>query len=1095
MSLNATINVPGLINVAFPFSGSTITSYVRLNGTIFANKDELPAGIDFIKNQLPASMQDEVLLSHALQGKRYWIQTLNFFIDGNPIRQVDFTLDETPFYQFDEDYLPVFFSDEEIPVGSHQFQIQVFFFSIDNPGVIIFDTLGIDFIYDNTGPSLIDTLNKLSPPLVSGEIDTQLLLQMIDYAFSSRTEGAIKTDIDFLATLYDLDTVPDTIIPYLAATVGYDYFAGLLGNNFSIREELRFLPEWQKSAGTKRSIELLLIAQRFNVDIKPLYLDLQNHRLLPGVKARYESEDEFLFQEDRVDRRFTFPLTHGANFVRSSVVFSTEASITLIDGTIQFVPTFEAVFDEGTEAFVIRFISDGVSSPDVPAWATINETGAAVTEDDIQSLLIDRLRGGATLTFDQTVRFAEGTRFKIGYIYELDARPGRLTRLSEFFDVVIRSEGAPNVLTVSDYRRLSDTVLRSKPFRTKMRQIVQPAKYADAYIVNPFSFSTTGEQSNRDRLEDNNIDIQAVQIRNPIRETVNIRHKRTELDGFLFSWEKDCDRFENRFSFFKNLTVDVCDYNEAFREVLRRDLMLQRHHTILVPDDTLFKTAEERRRFLPQLGFNILNFKGGDEPGDGCIEVNDYTSHFHTVEHSVLSSPAIEARNNMVIELDTVQPIGPADPITLNIDFLNVAVISPLGNLREWHSILWTGSGTFIEGINDVLTGKPFDVDLPDRKEYSFTRNGIDFTLLFVRFPDQATLDAFYVERPTLNNYPFEVGGSPEAKWYAIVDASGDFFDIPIHLSVDFSNVFANFQNACDCCQQDLGEITFGAFSSPSPMGSPSPFLGAIVFDELLGEKYKFDPFIEVEVIRQEDNRQVQLFRWTGGWWKEVKNEDENIELTLNLITMDPSLTVPISVSGQAVYVGSGPVGDNVPYNYLVRMCAKKTGDLLAVKINAHFEDDFGAGIFHDGTFGVMDQDARYFAEQDTRLPMLFEHRHDQGNQNQPALDSHYFKDQNLWPGFRYTIALDTPEAISSLAQMIYDLDSYDDVFFYDTSPSTARYVQILHFPKKLVFLTLDEFDIDIPFFYTPIESEAWESLTIDDWIDLLMDEWLILEM
>lgn len=1078
MSLNVQIQVPGLIRLAYPFQEQTLNTYARLNGAVHVDKDTLPSGTDFIKNQIPQETHSEVLPSHALAGKRYWIRTIKYFIDGSPIREVDYTDDEIPFYRFDEDYLPVFISEEEISAGQHAFQILATFFSIDNPGVNLFDVLAIDFIYDNSGPSLIEMLNRIAPPLHQGEVDVQLALRMLNYILVERTEGAMRLDIDGIEDLYDLTSVPDSLIPYLAATVGYDYFAGLLGNGVSVREELRFLPEWQKSAGTAASILTLLRAQRFDATIHPLYIDLRDNRLLRGGQARYAYQDQEVFRDEVVDRRLTALFTHGNHFVLETVVITFEARVTDTDGTISFIETFKAAWDAELENFVILFISDGTgspSSPSVPLWLTYEDDGTPVLEEGIQSLFVDRMRRGLSMTFDRTVRVAAGTRINIGYEYELSARPGRQTRLSEFFDVDVHTNAGLNILTVSDYQRISDTVLRSKPLRTKLRQLTVPAKYGDLYVVNPTSYSSTGQPGNRDRLGENNIEQTAAQLNNPIRDVLSVRHKRTEVDGFLFSWELECDRWENRFSMFQSMEVDPAEYPTAYREqTLAFHTMLQRHYPILVGDDSWPSTLTEKERWLRQLDFNILNFKGGDT---ACQTVTDQTSHYYTIENDTPTSPAAQSRDGNIIELDVAAPISVANPVSIVLDYFE-----QVANLRTWDTITWEGADSVGFGTNGAFAVTPFDVAGTDRKELSWTSYGLSWKLTLIRFPVEADRDAFYVEREEMNNQQFEVGGSPEPKWYAILDVTGDFYTTPVHISATFSEVFANFQNACECCQLDLGEASYG---------SPSSFS----FSETLGEAYRFYPLIFVEVVRVEDNKQVQLHEWTGGYWRETTNEDSNIDLTLNSMISGADWTLPLVLSGSASYVGPGPSGTNVPFNYVIRYCAKKAGDVLALEPRVSETDSFSRGILRRGLYGVDDENAIWFPPYSVKLEQLFDHKHNQVVET-AAHDDIYFRNENLWPGLRYTIALDTPAAILEIQQMVYDAlgNGYDGAFFYDeTSPATKRYVQVLHFPKKLIFLTLNDFDIDAPFFYTPITPEdpiAWSTLSLDEWLDLLLDEW-----
>lgn len=1050
MSLNVQVFVPGLITINYPINRQTLTAFARLNGNIYINREELPEGTQYIKNQIPSALHPEVLESHSLRGKRYWIESVRYFVDGNIFRELNFIDDQTPFYQFDEDYIPNFIGGDEVSPGGHKFQVAVVFFSLDNPGVKIVDVAEIEYIYDNTAIRVIDALVKITPPQVQGRDDSQLLAEAMDYILTQRTEGSLKDDIDALQDLYDIDNVPDALLPYLAATVGYDYFSGSLGTA-SVREELRFLATWQKKAGTKGSILTLLRAQRFDADINPLYLDLTNNTLRRGGKQRFNYQDSIRYAQETVVRRISAGFTHGNNFVPDSVIIRFNAEVEQVDGTIDFVQTFEAVWDDVANVYKITQINTG-GSPSDPVWLVYADDGTPVSVEGIIDLNVDQLRRGFTMTFDRNVRITPGTTVTFDYVYEIDSRPGRNTRLSEFFDLDIRTLLGPNQLTVGDYRRLVNVVLKSKPLRTKLRQLRIPLFYADAYVVNTNSYSTTGQTGNRDRIDQANIDEAAVQLSNPVRDILIMRHNRRMIDGFKFTWERDCDRWENRFSMYKTLDVDPFDFDPVYRERIRQWRMLHRQHAIILRDDADYTTDEEKRRWLVEIDRKILNFKGGDEEGDGCKEATDYTDHMFTLAYPEPCSPAIQEIKGMFMELDTVTPIDSSNAVRFLFDFQPFG--SPGGGLRDFYELSFDDTGMVEHGDYSGTALSAWDVDIDDRKEFSWTYNSVDLKMTFIRFQTDEALELFFAERPELDNMPFHVGGSPDPKWYAILDVTGDFYVNPFHVSIEFNDVYANFQNACECCQTEIGTIDGNA-----PV--------ALAFDQTLDESYHYADRPYVEVVRVEDNRPVQVFEWRGGYWEQMVEDDPNITVSLDPFITASGWTNNGQIKGSASYVGPAP-GAMPAYSYLIRYCARLTGDRLRADPSLSFTDEWSKGILRRGVYGVINGQVYYspfnIAPQD-----LFEHKHDQ-DITALAYDSHYFRDQNLFPGLRMTILMDSAAAIAEMAQLVYDTvgHEYDSYFFYDGAPASARYLRVSHFPKKLVFETLDTFNPASAPFETP---------------------------
>ena len=602
MTLQVQISVPGIVAVNYPLQSQVISSYVRLSGTVaIPNAGHLPQGDDYIKDQLSPSLWGLISQSQQLRGHKYIIRDLTYYMDGSAVRQVSYIEDEITSYQFNDDYIGTVYGDQ-IAAGPHKFTIVVTASCPENPGIDIYDSFDVNFNFDDTTTSILTYLDKVAPQCFLGEVDHQIFERMLDYVLTQRTEGALKNDIDFLANLYDLDLIPQQFIPFLAKTVGYDYFAGLLGGEGTIREELRYLPDWQKSVGTKESILVLLRAMSLEGTLKPLYLDLTNNILVPGAKRRYAYSDEIKVVSQTKRARFTFPLTQKT-FVPSTV----SLSITVPDGTVVASLSWDIVEQEAVwQTFETT-----------PLWLT-KQNGSPAQMNDVTSIYADNARGGITITFNGPMKLEQTVKVAVSYQYEVETRPRRNTRLSEFFDVVITSLVKPNDFKAKDYKHVLDIIKRSKPLRTKLREITFPMSSADAYMVNattvanittPGMFlledgnqllledgdhllldmpvNNTGQILNYERLNDFNIDNRAVQINNPMSESVILKQKGTFSDGFLFTWERDCNLFENRFGIFNAMALEPTLFPQATQDLLKNDTLLQRGLAIIVGDDNI----------------------------------------------------------------------------------------------------------------------------------------------------------------------------------------------------------------------------------------------------------------------------------------------------------------------------------------------------------------------------------------------------------------------------------------------------------------------------------------------------------------------------
>lgn len=1004
MSLQVQISVPGIIAVAYPLQGQTISSYVRLNGTVaIPNPGHLPAGEDYIKGQIDPLLWAQVTQSMQLKGKKYIIRDITYYMDGNAVRQVNYQEDEISSYRFNDDYIGIVYGDQ-ISAGRHKFTIVMTAVSDQNPGIEIYDTLDIDFNFDDTSTSVQTYLDKVAPQVFLGEVDHQIVLRMLDYVLTQRTEGALKTDIDFLANLYDLDLVPRSFIPFMAKTVGYDYFAGLLGNDDTIREELRFLPDWQKSVGTKESILVLLRALSLEGRITPLYLDLNNNILVPGVKRRYVYSDTIKVVSQTKRARFTFPLTQKT-FVPSTI----SLSITTPDNTVVASLSWDIVQNA---AVWQSFLATG--------WL-VKQDGSPATQADVLSIYADNARGGITITFNGPMKAMQTLKILVDYQYEFEGRPRRNTRLSEFFDVDISSLVKPNDFKAKDYDHVMDIIKRSKPLRTKMRTITFPVKSADAYMVNADTVSDN-------RLDQYNISNQAVQINNPITESVVLTTSGLFSDGFLFSWEKDCNLFENRFGIYHSLALEPSYFGEEFRQILANDTLVQRGHAIIVNDDRV--QGNDRVRYLRRVGFQLFNFT--TEPA--CYEGTDKLTHFQTIKHDAPVSPAVQTYHDRIIGLDA-PVIDGSNPVSLFLDVLDQV---PFGQ-RAGFVATWDGASGLVH--TDLATNAPtvifWDTNLSNLKIKTFTESFGTAVLTLYRPVVQADVENLYVARPNLRNITLVLN-----QWYAIWDLQADFNATPIHLSIQFAVVNMNHQG--DCCCGDLGMVT-----TSTPLS----------FNTILGKVYQFGWEFDFEIYDLATQEVVAVYHWSSAYWTPIRTNGD-IAVSLSPVNSG-SWTDDLRLQGTVTYTGAIPSG--IASEWGCRACPKKVGDNMVLNLSTTFEDDFGLAQTHRGMFGAIDDLTPFLG---VPIRSLVDHEHNQGNQRMAAYDGIYLRNNTVAACFVWTITFpavspfnwdsgarwDDPNVFTD-AQMTWDSgDTWDDDVEWDTPGIGGTSLRIHHFPKKLVF-------------------------------------------
>ena len=1020
MTFQAQIYVPGMIKVSYPYKGQTVSSFVKIAGSVAAvSPDKLPSGIGYIQNQLPDNLKDDVIKSFELNGKRYFIKSLIYYCDGTAVREVSYVNDEISSYQFTDDYIGVVYGDTLAP-GDHKFTIFATFFSPQNPAIDIYDVMDIPFtFFDNSSNSVLPYLNTIAPQQFVGGIDYQIFHKMFDFILTQRTEGALKNDIDALETLYDLDNVPQQLIPYLAKTIGYDYFAGLLGNDDTIRDELKFLPEWQKSVGTKESILVLLRALSLDGEINPLYLDLTNKVLVPGVKLRYQYEDVIKVVAQTKRARFTFPLTQST-FIDNTI----RMSITGLDGTVYATLLWD----------IAKNAAHWTSFDTTDHWL-VKSDGSQATLADVAQVYADQARGGITVVFTSAVKTLVSLEVTVDYQYEVDSRPGRNTRLSEFFNVKINTLAKPNLFPAKDYDHIIDIIKRSKPLRTKMESIDLPVLSADAYVVNYMSVSSTGSLSKMDRLVQYNIKSTEANVRNPIVESVDIRLANTLLDGFLFSWE-GCAIDDNRFSIQASLAIDPELLTDETKQTLLNDNLSQRNFALLVNDDTPYKTLADKTRYLRRIDLRIDNTKP-------CVLLNNILIHGETLRYDTPQSPAIQSKTELLGQLDGTQ-------VFLNVDLMNHPVN------RIGYSVRWNlGESTFTLWdlfVNASLGAFPFDIDSPTFKQVSFSWGFADTTLMLFQCLTQADREAVWAARPLLNNYPFEFG-----IWYSIWNITGDFYTNPIHLSTFFQEM--TVPQKSDCCCIGIGTFapkgdvpitivkSYGAFNEPefntvdfnSADYENSSYVGTeINFDFIIGKAYQFSSFFDIEIYNIDTNETVGIYRWSGSYWEVIRN------FPLASVNLNPAYvlwTDDLHLSGKIDYVGPMPTGSF--YSWGVRVCPNKVGDNLEMTIGSELTDDFGSAIVHNGMLGL--QPAGDYLG--VPIGSLVDNNHNQGGQRMAAYDGVYMRNGVFLPTFTMIVTVPNSQ------EFIWDgPGEYDNPQWrYDSAGVSADRLAYHHFPKKIV--------------------------------------------
>jgi hypothetical protein len=1012
-----------MIKVNYPYQDQVITSFVKLAGSVAVPApDKLPPGVGYIQKQLPHNLQGSVLNSHQLRGKQYYLNRITYYIDGTAVREVDYVSDEIASYQFTDDYVGTVYGDV-LQQGTHRFTILATFRSPQNPGVDIYDVLDLNFSYsDNSGGSLLPYLESLTPQQFAGEVDSQIINRMIDYAMTQRTEGALKVDIDGIQTLYDIDNVPKPLIPYLAKTVGYDYFAGLLGNDDTIRDELKFLPQWQKSVGTGESILVLLRALSMDGEINPLYLDLQNNVLRRGVKRRYEHTDTIKVVSQTKRARFTFPLTH-ASFVDQTIV----TNIVGLDDVVHATFVWDIV---NNRAAWIYFDT-------VNQWL-VHSNGSNCTLDDVDNVFADRARGGVTIVFKSAVKTTISLNVVVKYQYDYESSPGRNCRLSEFFKVKVMTLAKPNAFPAKDFFHVIDIIKRSKPLRTKLESIDFPFSFADAYVMNPMTVSSTGDLSKTDRLEEWNIAKTEADIRHVITDSVDVRMSKTMTDGFLFSWE-NCGVDQNRFSIQASLAIEPSLHGEEVRNILANDGLAQRNFALIVNDDSIRKTDAEKRRWLRRLGLKV-------EQALPCIEATNFLIHNQTIKWDTPRSPAVVWSTPMVCQINDGE-------VWLSIDLM-----SDPTNRRGYSVHHTTGSSTF--ELIDLFDGstpgdEPFDTSTTNFKTKEFTFSFGTAILAVFRCQDDSDREIIWTGFPELRNYHFE-----NEVWYAAWFLECDFYTNPVHLSTFYASLLTSQQNNC-CC------IGIGTFSSQG--GEPletsvkaygdfnAPTFNSVVFNSddnqdltyintginfnyTVGKTYQFDSTFDFEVYNLYTNEIVAVYRWNGSYWTTILN---CIYITAALNPASLSLTSDLIVSGSISYTGAVPTG--TPMEWGCRICPTMNGDRFGLDLSQTFTDDFGKAQVHAGMFGVQDTPADFLG---VPVGSLFDHVHNQGGIRQAAYDGIYLRNGQLLPCFTMTVT------IPSSAAFTWDnvTDNWDDLTKrFDAAGAPNDRVAYHHFPKAVV--------------------------------------------
>lgn len=1084
MAFSASIYVPGLITLSYPFTGQSITSHVRLAGSVVIDRNKLPQGTQYIIDQLPPGTDPlSVPVSAALNGKRYYLGVVSYYIDDNVYREVDYTEDEISSYQFDQDYLPTIIQGEDLSPGEHRLTIQITAFSFDNPAVEIFDIIELTFVYDQSAVSIFDYLQQITPQLYLGEVDWQIMMRAYDYVLTQRAEGALKNDVDFLEQLYDVDQVPDTLLPYLAVTLGYQYFAGIAGRNQeAVRQEIRFLPDWQKSVGTEESILVLLRALGLNANLTPLYLNLQENTLVEGVNRYFAASDEDLIRSDTFTNRVFTPFTHAHNFLPNTVVTR------FFVGTVNVLTV---MWNAAEEKPVVASYNPAINWIE---FGGVTPPDKATFESYLDRIDVGNNRGGLTLFFNETAKFEMRVHIESDYQFVRDTRPGRNHRLSEFFDVDVLDRSNPNVLVAEDYQRVLNIILKSKPFRTKLREITFPISLADIYHVNTTSLSTTGQLGNLDIVAKNNIGNTGVNLNFPIREEVKLTQYYRAIEGFTFGWENDCDRWENRFGIFHSLAIEPDLHGCRVRHLIQTDGLMRRGYAVRVEDDSNERVPDLDRqtRLLRRLGLEIKNFKGGDErkkvnydqlvywtkfflnpnqsppcpPGSPGSPFSPFSPASPMVSPASPYSPSgsptgssgpidnFRVLNTSVVELDSPSPISPTNKVVHMfrvMDADNPGVYSELrvtfdgGNSIEYE---WVGCGPA-----QVINMTP----VPQNPNICFAKTPPDFSVDFVHptipgimiflqfsaFMTPENVDYLFAVDPTYNNMPFKTMGdtSPPSDpyWYVFATVITDPYKHPVQWLGLFDSVNTNFQDVT-CCTE-LGTVNPGGFLS---------------IDEELEESYRYPIYHGIELLAIEDATGdiVDRLVWNGSYWETVL---KRTELFWNMLptgtggdTWGSSPAVSpaqspyeapsvnnVRVIGDVGLIAGSPGASPMMSpadpclqrsSYTIKLCAMKAGEKLLYRLKAQIADYWSLGRLHRGEYSPWDrQDLWYGAFQAGDLIDLKHNKYIDA----AAMDDFYFRatpegvspgTAQMHPAFRYTLTPPTP-----IDRMQWDSGDYWD--------------------------------------------------------------------
>lgn len=81
----------------------------------------------------------------------------------------------------------------------------------------------------------------------------------------------VKSDIDWLETIYDIDNCPEAYLPYVAYTVGLTLEYAVNSNPNSLRQQIKDCVAWYRLKGTVQGIKLMFLSLGFQTNIKELW--------------------------------------------------------------------------------------------------------------------------------------------------------------------------------------------------------------------------------------------------------------------------------------------------------------------------------------------------------------------------------------------------------------------------------------------------------------------------------------------------------------------------------------------------------------------------------------------------------------------------------------------------------------------------------------------------------------------------------------------------------------------------------------------------------------------------------------------------------